>query len=67
MASNNSKVASPCVGMCDLFQGVCTSCFRDSHEITAWYDMSDEQKFKLRSVLELRRKEAGALELKSRK
>ncbi|MEH6357516.1 MAG: DUF1289 domain-containing protein [Pseudomonadales bacterium] len=55
------------MGMCDLFQGVCTSCFRDSHEITEWHDMSDEQKLKLRAVLELRRKEADALELKSRK
>jgi len=60
VAGNDSTVASPCVGMCDLFQGVCMGCFRDIHEISDWHDMTDEQRLKVLAELEERRKEIEA-------
>lgn len=44
MAGNNRVVTSPCVGICDVFDGLCMGCFRDIHEISDWHDMSDEQR-----------------------
>jgi len=61
VTSNNSTVASPCVGQCDQYDGVCMGCFRDIHEIADWHDMSDEQRRTLLAKLDERRKEAEAL------
>jgi len=61
VAGKNSTVASPCVGQCDLYDGVCMGCFRDIHEITDWHDMSDGQRLELLAELDKRRKEAEAL------
>ncbi len=60
MAGNDSAVASPCVGMCDVFQGVCMGCFRDIHEISDWHDMTNEKRLAVLAELEGRRKEMAA-------
>ena len=64
MTAKNSAVASPCVGLCDVYYGVRTGCFRDVDEISDWHDMSAEQKLRLLAELELRRKDAEASERK---
>jgi len=60
VSGNGSTVASPCVGMCGLFDGTCMGCFRDIHEISDWHDMADEQRLKVLAELEKRRKEMTA-------
>jgi len=57
VAGKNSTVASPCVGMCDVFQGVCMGCFRDTHEVNDWHDMTDKKRLEVLADLERRRKE----------
>ena len=62
MSARNSTVASPCVGLCNVFDGICTGCFRDMDEISDWHEMSAEQRLKLLAELEQRSKEAEAVE-----
>jgi len=60
VSGNDSTVASPCIGMCDLFDGVCMGCFRDIYEISDWHDMNDEKRKKVLAELERRGKEIKA-------
>lgn len=62
MAGREVKVQTPCIGICDVFDGLCMGCFRDIHEITDWHDMSDEQRRALLVEIEQRRKEFKAAE-----
>lgn len=62
MSGSDSTVQSPCMGLCSLFDGVCMGCFRDINEISDWHDMSDEQRLKVLTEIEQRRKEFEAME-----
>lgn len=62
MSKNEPTIASPCVGVCDVFDGLCMGCFRDIHEITDWHDLDDESRSKVLEEAAKRRKamnEAG--------
>ena len=38
-------IDSPCVGVCQYNdEELCQGCFRTSYEITAWIDMTNEEK-----------------------
>lgn len=57
MSKNQPTIASPCVGICDVFDGLCMGCFRDIHEISDWHDMDDEARRKVLVNVEKRRQE----------
>lgn len=39
------EIISPCVSICALdADDICVGCYRSGEEITAWFDMSNEQK-----------------------
>jgi hypothetical protein len=37
-------VSSPCIGICELRDGVCTGCDRTIEDIMRWSEMTDEQR-----------------------
>lgn len=48
------SVPSPCVGVCQMYCGLCIGCDRTLTEIAAWKDMSDKEKTLLLMQLETR-------------
>ena len=51
-----SKVESPCVGVCQFPGGVCKGCGRTQEEAFEWYEMSEEQKQAVINRLEKKKK-----------
>ena len=42
--AGEGQVASPCVNICKMEEGVCIGCFRNLHEIACWAEASDDDK-----------------------
>jgi len=40
-------VESPCVGICELDNGICIGCDRTVEEIYNWEEMTEEEKIKV--------------------
>ena len=54
----NDENLSPCVGICQYNeQDLCSGCFRTSNEISQWFDMTQEEKKKVMSLLPSRMEE----------
>jgi|TARA_B110000967_G_C18883677_1_gene562605 predicted Fe-S protein YdhL (DUF1289 family) len=54
----NDENLSPCVGICQYNeQDLCSGCFRTSKEISQWFDMTQEEKKKVISLLPSRMEE----------
>ena len=51
-------IDSPCVGICQYNdEEVCQGCFRTSDEITAWFDMTNEEKSQVIQLIPSRMEE----------
>ena len=51
-------IDSPCIGVCqDNDEEVCQGCFRTSDEITAWFDMTNEEKSQVIQLIPSRMEE----------
>lgn len=49
-------IVSPCIGVCAIndSNGFCQGCYRTVDEIREWWNMSDEEREKVMSVLDKR-------------
>ena len=58
MEKFNDDNLSPCVGICQYNEeDLCSGCFRTSKEISQWFDMTQEEKKKVISLLPSRMEE----------
>ena len=42
--ADRAVVASPCINVCEMEDGLCTGCFRSLDEIACWATAADEDK-----------------------
>ncbi len=54
---NTEKIISPCIDKCVINkEGYCTGCFRSIREISEWAAMTNQERQKIMSQLEERKK-----------
>ena len=50
-----SVVASPCINVCKMEDGLCAGCFRTIDEIALWANVGDDDKRAILAAVALRR------------
>jgi hypothetical protein len=58
------EVTSPCIGVCQMneLSGLCAGCYRSIEEIQTWWDMTSDEKQRLKDTLELRMAESASFD-----
>lgn len=54
--SDGNKIASPCINICKIENGLCVGCMRTVAEIRAWKNASVNEKLSVMAGVEKRKK-----------